>query len=69
MKNVNISNNSSASSTGIGFLGLLCVALVVLKLLGKITISWWLVFAPIWAPFIIALIVFGGLFIIFRNKW
>lgn len=31
-----------------GFLGLLLVALIVLKLLGLITTSWWLVLIPLW---------------------
>ncbi len=50
MNKVNI---SSSSSSGIGFLGLLTVALVVLKSLGNIGISWWLVFLPVLIPFIL----------------
>jgi len=38
---------SKSSSGGIGFLGLLTVAFVVLKLIGQIDWSWWWVFSPI----------------------
>ncbi len=44
----------SKSSGGIGFMGLLTVAFVVLKLIDKITWSWWWVLAPVWAPIGIA---------------
>ena len=33
---------------GIGFCSLLTLIFVVFKLLGKITWSWWWVFAPLW---------------------
>lgn len=33
-----------------GFCGLLFVALVILKVLGMVTFSWFLVFAPLWIP-------------------
>lgn len=41
-------SNSSSSSGGIGVLGLLGVAFVVLKLTGVINWSWWLVTLPFW---------------------
>lgn len=40
---------------GIGPLSLLGVALVVLKAMGYISISWFWVFAPFWLPIVIAL--------------
>ena len=43
-----MSDNSSSSSSGIGFVGLLTVVFVTLKLVGKIDWSWWWVLAPIW---------------------
>lgn len=43
---------------GIGFLGLLAICFIVLKLCGVITWSWWLVTAPLWGPFVI---VFGSI--------
>jgi hypothetical protein len=41
-------NNSSSSSSGVGIFGLLGIVFVVLKLLGKITWSWWWVTLPFW---------------------
>lgn len=60
-----MSSSSSSSSGGIGFCGLLTVALVVLKLLGKITIGWWWVFCPMWIGLAIVLVVFAVLGLIF----
>lgn len=39
-----------SNSGGIGFLGLLAIVLITLKLLGKIDWSWWWVLVPIWGP-------------------
>lgn len=38
---------------------ILTAVLVVLKLVGTISISWWWVFAPMWIPALIALGVFA----------
>ena len=54
-------NNSVGSSGGIGFVGVLTIVFIVLKLLGKITWSWWWVLAPIWIP--VAIVALGLLFI------
>ena len=43
-----MSNNSSSSSSGIGFPGLLTVLFVGLKLTGHITWSWVWVLSPLW---------------------
>jgi hypothetical protein len=48
--------NSSSSSSGIGFFGLLGVAFIVLKLCKVIDWSWWLVTLPLWGG--IGLILF-----------
>lgn len=40
--------SSSSSSKGIGFVGLLTIAFIVLKLLGVINWSWWWVVSPVW---------------------
>ena len=56
-------NNSQ--SGGIGFLGLLCIVFIVLKLTNVIAWPWWLVLSPFWAPFAIGLLVF--VFIILYN--
>jgi len=35
---------------GLGFLGALAIAFIVLRLCGVIAWSWWWVLAPLWAP-------------------
>lgn len=40
-------SNSSSSSSGIGFTGLLTVVFVIFKILGYIQWSWWWVFSPV----------------------
>lgn len=49
--------NSSSSSSGIGFLSLLTIVFIVLKLTGYITWSWWWVLAPTWIPIAIAIVI------------
>lgn len=51
-------NTSSSSSGGIGFIGLLTVLFIALKLTGHIAWSWWLVLAPLWISAISAIVVF-----------
>jgi len=41
-----MSDNSSSSSGGIGFVGVLTIAFIVLKLTGYIDWSWWWVWSP-----------------------
>jgi len=55
-----MSKSSSSTSSGVGFTGLLTIVFIVLKLLGKITWSWWWVLSPIW----ISAIIFIGILII-----
>jgi hypothetical protein len=40
--------NNNSSSSGIGFVGLLTIVFITLKLIGKINWSWWWVLSPIW---------------------
>lgn len=56
------SSTTTSSSGGIGVLGLLGVAFVVLKLLGVITWSWWWVTAPFWGGFALALVILVVIF-------
>lgn len=44
-------------SGNIGFLGVLTLILITLKLIGYITWSWWWVLAPMWVPLTIALTI------------
>lgn len=53
-------SNSSSSSSGIGFGGLLTVLFVGLKLTGYITWPWVWVLSPLWIP----LAIFAGIGII-----
>ncbi len=48
-----MNNNESKSSGGIGFVGLLTLLFIGLKLTDYIDWSWWWVLSPIWITFII----------------
>lgn len=58
------------SSTGIGFLGLLAIAFIVLKLCGVITWSWWVVLLPceIPAAIVIICVVIMVLYIRYKDR-
>jgi hypothetical protein len=62
MKHNNV-NVSSSSSSGIGFVGLLTIVFIVLKLLGKITWSWWWVLSPLWISAGLTILVLLGILI------
>ena len=47
------------------FAVLLTVVFVVLKLCGVIAWSWWWIFAPMWIPLVIALVIWFIWFIMF----
>lgn len=61
------------NTMGTSMVGLLGVILVVLKLLGKIDISWWLVLAPFWVPTAIIILILlvvlavAGLVVLFHK--
>jgi hypothetical protein len=56
-----MANNSSGG--GIGLMGALGIVFIVLKLVGTINWSWWLVLAPFWGPFslVVVLAVIAGI--------
>jgi hypothetical protein len=60
-----MSGSSSSSSGGIGFVGLLTILFVALKLTGYVDWSWWWVLSPIWIASIFTLAVLGGLAVLF----
>jgi len=43
-----MSGENNSTSGGIGFVGILTLIFITLKLLGKITWSWWWVLSPVW---------------------
>jgi ABC-type antimicrobial peptide transport system permease subunit len=56
-------NNSSSS--GIGFVGLLTLLFIGLKLTDNIDWSWWWVLSPLWISALLALTIVAGLFAIY----
>ena len=51
-----MAKQETTQSGGIGFLGLLTILFIGLKLTNQITWSWWWVLAPIWGVFVLVLI-------------
>lgn len=51
-----MSNNTN--SGGIGFVGLLTILFIGLKLTGYIAWSWWWVLSPIWITFLVVMLIF-----------
>lgn len=49
--------DTTTSSGGIGFLGLLTIVFIVLKLCDVIQWSWWWVLAPSWIPLSLGLAI------------
>ena len=52
--------NNNIDNSGIGFVELLTIVFVVLKLCGIINWSWWWVISPIWISEIIFMVVLIG---------
>jgi len=52
-------SDSSSSSSGIGFFGLLTIVFIVMKLMGYITWSWVWVLSPAWIGLAILLLGLG----------
>jgi hypothetical protein len=48
---------SSRSSEGMGFVGVLTLVFIALKLLGYISWSWWWVLSPLWISIILLVVV------------
>jgi hypothetical protein len=59
-----MSSNSSSSSSGIGFPGLLTVLFIGLKLTGHITWPWVWVLSPLWISALIALSIISIILIV-----
>lgn len=65
-----MTTSTSSSSSGIGVLGFLGVAFVVLKLTGYVTWSWWWVTVPFWGglALLAVLVVIADLVKHFRKR-
>jgi len=61
-------SDSKSSNTSIGFLEVLLLVFIVLKLINVIDWSWWWVLSPLWIPVSIAVIIGVTLNFIGRNK-
>ena len=55
---------NSKNTGGVGFLGLLTLLFIGLKLTGHIIWSWIWVLAPLWIPICIALILFSAIILL-----
>ena len=61
--------NKTTVNGGLGFVGLLTIAFIVLKLLGVITWSWVWVLSPIWISAVIYVVVVLMVILwVFKNK-
>lgn len=49
--------NYNANNTGVGILGVLLIIFIVLKLVGVVTWSWWVVLIPLWIEIGLLIIV------------
>lgn len=57
-------NDKNRAGGGIGFLGMLAILFIGLKLAGIITWPWWVVMLPLWGPFAVAVLLLVALFVI-----
>lgn len=53
-------SNSVEPASGGGFVGMLTIVFIVLKLLGKIDWSWWWVLSPLWISAAFSLLVLAA---------
>jgi len=53
-------SDDRSSSGGLGFMSVLAIVFITLKLCGVIDWAWWLVLAPIWGPVAIVLVFIVG---------
>lgn len=63
-----MSEKSSSSSSGIGFVGLLTIVFITLKLTNYIDWSWWWVLSPIWISWAILLLIIFPIIIVVAIK-
>jgi len=61
---LNSNDNKSSKSCGIGFVGMLQIAFIVLKLTNFISWSWVMVLSPIWISVILYVVILAAVMII-----
>ena len=52
-----MSDRDSSSSSGIGFVGMLTILFIGLKLTGYIKWSWWWVLSPMWISLLVIAVI------------
>lgn len=52
-----MSNRNYNNSTGIGFIGMLQIAFIVLKLMNVLTWSWLWILSPMWISFVLIVLM------------
>lgn len=62
-------SESSSTTGGIGFSGVLFVVFLVLKLIGVIDWSWWWVTAPLWISIILSVAYAIVLWVIYKKRY
>jgi hypothetical protein len=63
-------NSGSTSSGGVGFVGLLTILFIGLKLTNYIDWSWWWVLSPIWITILAVFSILGiGLVFHLTKRW
>ena len=63
-----MAKNNSSSSSGIGFVGLLTILFIGLKLTGYIAWSWLWVLSPLWISTALALAILGIIALVLAIK-
>lgn len=59
---------ASSSSGGIGFVGLLTIVFIVLKLCHVIKWSWWWVLSPLWISALLTLVIVALVLLVISKK-
>ena len=63
-----MSTNNNTNTGGIGFVGLLAIVFIALKLTGYITWSWWWVLSPLWLTPVVILTIMAVV-VVFAFLW